>query len=768
MDYIIKFSDPANGQFTIRPYTTNGPASPNVAIPLDVHAISASTSIILQGKGMYDYGESIAASTIHMLENFAAPIEPVYPIQGQLWYKNDTKQMFVYDNGFNASFLINGGFVSPLDVNNNRIIRVSTPIAGSDATNKSYVDNKFFPIIGGTLTGNLIMSPNTLITVPTPIAGFVNDSAVNKLYVDTYVSTVTSGFNALYILKTGDTLTGNLVVSNNARIILPTPSGGFITGNDVVNKDYVDTQISSSTSFVKLIGDIITGPLEINNTGSPLIPGLFVSNGTMSQFDGNVTITTGNIISVGNNVINDLDTPILNTDAANKLYVDTAITTAISGGSGQSLTSVTFANNTLTFTSGILAPILVDNVASVDDIDFISTDIPHNVSAPTNINSVFRSLFNNSGFDYPAIPIRDVLDAIDTLLYDVSSINDRYLYTVNVSVVAAAFTPTSGLNVNGSIEIAGDVTKQYDAGVVFNISAGPNIGDYTVSSSVYTGPNTTIYVTAANQITSTSTLGNVVPYTLSIPFDYITEYNRLQVFKGGLKLYNSTRGQSVITLPPGILEDTPTDIPGSTPYSFNINVNGAGNQPVNINVTYANIPVTAVDTINDSWTVTSNPSNIFNRFSSIEIMNDTLLGAGPTLYTIKKVVDDGITTIIYVNEAIATATGDGHIRYPYTLTSLLTDIRTELQTLYPSPNTPKITLKDDKIFITSQMIGTGSSVVVTDVSLFSLIVGTTINNDTIGTSYGYNEPGQLYLPSHHILLASLPSGGDLFEITYIR
>lgn len=84
-EYIIKKTDPNNGSFIIKSYTTNGPINPN-STTLHEHAVSANTSLVLLGKGTFDYGEPLQTNLINMLENFASDMSPTFPIKGQLWY----------------------------------------------------------------------------------------------------------------------------------------------------------------------------------------------------------------------------------------------------------------------------------------------------------------------------------------------------------------------------------------------------------------------------------------------------------------------------------------------------------------------------------------------------------------------------------------------------------------------------------------------------------------------------------------------------------
>lgn len=255
-DYIINFTDPANGSFVIKPMTTNGPASPTALTPLDPQAVSANTSIVLLGKGMWQYGERVAESFVHMLEHFAYSTPPVYPIQGQMWFKNDAPQgLFVYDGAAWQPVLI-GSFpiTADLDMGGFKIVNLGAPTNPNDAVNLQYANTNFVNISGDTMTGSLIMSGGATQIVQ-PNAPVVNNDLTNKLYVDTLVSTTAAN----YVLKAGDTMTGTLFINGGDLVIQST--GAFTAGTglfdmnaqriqnmaqpvnpqDATTKNYVDT-----------------------------------------------------------------------------------------------------------------------------------------------------------------------------------------------------------------------------------------------------------------------------------------------------------------------------------------------------------------------------------------------------------------------------------------------------------------------------------------------------------------------------------------------
>jgi hypothetical protein len=80
MSYLIIRSDPSKTPITVNDGTVN-------SAPL--------LSVGLVGRNTIDYGQPIATSQVHMLENFADSAPPVNPIPGQLWYDNANKLLHV-------------------------------------------------------------------------------------------------------------------------------------------------------------------------------------------------------------------------------------------------------------------------------------------------------------------------------------------------------------------------------------------------------------------------------------------------------------------------------------------------------------------------------------------------------------------------------------------------------------------------------------------------------------------------------------------------
>lgn len=73
MPYTLRFSDPTKTDEVIVP-----------DMPPGINSVDTSLSLV--GRGYPNYGEKVAGNFLHLLENFASPIPPENPIEGQLWY----------------------------------------------------------------------------------------------------------------------------------------------------------------------------------------------------------------------------------------------------------------------------------------------------------------------------------------------------------------------------------------------------------------------------------------------------------------------------------------------------------------------------------------------------------------------------------------------------------------------------------------------------------------------------------------------------------
>jgi hypothetical protein len=215
MDYQITFTDTAKAPFIVKPYTANGPKEPGSPTPLYSSAVSANTSLTILGKGAFDYGEPIQKNFIHLLENFANKTRPAYPIQGQLWYKNESvgdpnwpgdpasKGLYVYTGTVWTQIFTNGvPLISQLDAGTFKIINVGNAVDDTDALNLRTGDARYVNITGDSMNGTLNMSTNRVSNVGDAVEPF---DAVNRSYGD-----------GRYVRSAGSQMMGTLDLNNNA------------------------------------------------------------------------------------------------------------------------------------------------------------------------------------------------------------------------------------------------------------------------------------------------------------------------------------------------------------------------------------------------------------------------------------------------------------------------------------------------------------------------------------------------------------------------
>lgn len=187
--------------------------------------------------------------------------------------------------------LAGGTMTGPIDMNGQTIDSLAEPTEPDHAANKQYVDawdaklqeqvNAKLPKSGGTMTGAIMMNNQAVTGLPTPANP---TDAVTKQYADDLKSQM--------LPSSGGTMSGAINMGNNTITALGAPVGD----TDATNKEYVDGAITSAiksaegdadAKYLPLAGGTMTGPVEM-----------------------------------GNNKITALATPTENTDAANKEYAD--------------------------------------------------------------------------------------------------------------------------------------------------------------------------------------------------------------------------------------------------------------------------------------------------------------------------------------------------------------------------------------------------------------------------------------------------------------
>jgi hypothetical protein len=244
-------------------------------------------------------------------------------------YNTDNNNAILNVNG-KAQFQKDIDLYGVLNVFGNRIINVTTPITDTDVVNKYYVDSRTFGNLQSNFsTGSLLFGSSSGSISDTSNITLINNTLVFK---NTKGNTIDS-FGKILLRDTLD-LTYNNIIN------VATP----LSDTDAVNKFYVD-----SRTFGNLSGHFSSGSLLFGNTSGS------ISDTSLIYFDNKTLFlynTTGNSLNVSGNInlnfgkITNVTSPSLDTDVANKFYVDSkkingnfSTGQIIIGGTGGSLIS---------------------------------------------------------------------------------------------------------------------------------------------------------------------------------------------------------------------------------------------------------------------------------------------------------------------------------------------------------------------------------------------------------------------------------------------
>lgn len=351
-DYTFKYTDPSNGVLVVHDNTANGHLSPaNPAFYINpitgVTAVSANTSLVFIGKSIAEYGEVVQNNMIYMMEHFSNKSRPLTPIQGQIWNKNadfvdsaypsdpSSKGLYIWTGSTWDSISLASGMVTNLNMNGYRIINLGDPIDVGDAISLGYADDRYLRLSGGIVTGPVTFNGNP-VTIGNSTYLLLNETptqplhAANKKYVDDQDSALQQLLTdmiddviadlSLYVLKSGDTMSGTLTLGQNASLVVTAGGTGTINMgakrvqnvlNPVANQDaatrfYVDTSIQTA----------------IDNIPPPVIPPV----GTI--YAGSLNSTTGVLTfqrteGLSDIVVSGTFAPFAHTQAANTINVNT-------------------------------------------------------------------------------------------------------------------------------------------------------------------------------------------------------------------------------------------------------------------------------------------------------------------------------------------------------------------------------------------------------------------------------------------------------------
>ena len=215
---------------------------------------------------------------------------------------------------------------SDLNVGNNYIYNLLDPSGNQDATTKNYTDTKDNLRLlksGDTMSGQIDMTNHTITNLGTP---FNPTDACSALVAQGITNLAISALSSVYLPINGTTpMTANLDMGtymvSNIGIAIP-------TANQAVAKAHLTSVLGS---YLPLLGGIMTGALNMNSytiNNVPILQAgatitLKILTETIMQIQA-LKVLMSMPIDMGGKLINVMGNGVLSTDAATKGHMDTA------------------------------------------------------------------------------------------------------------------------------------------------------------------------------------------------------------------------------------------------------------------------------------------------------------------------------------------------------------------------------------------------------------------------------------------------------------
>jgi ACT domain-containing protein len=232
--------------------------------------------------------------------------------------------------------LAGGTMSGALNMGTNVINNVGTPVAGTDATTKAYVDTAVAGTSSGTVTS--VAAGTGLTGGPVTTTGTIGiaNQGVDTLQIANDAVTTTQIENGTI---TNDDIQANTIIATqkltsactNNQILQSDGAGNFVCANQ---GSAPVASVYGRTGVILAMDDDYTAS-QVNNTAAGDISATDVQ-AAINELDSEKLNTTGGTItgavSMSSNAITNLPAPSSGGDAANKAYVD-----SVAGGAGDDL-----------------------------------------------------------------------------------------------------------------------------------------------------------------------------------------------------------------------------------------------------------------------------------------------------------------------------------------------------------------------------------------------------------------------------------------------
>lgn len=581
------------------------------------------------------------------------------------------------------------------------------------------------------------------------------------------------------------------------------PIEGQVWYNNSVSKDlFVYTGLSTWTPLV--INGLLNIPFDANNqlitnVANPLTPSdvvnLGYANASYVQLSGGTMV--GFLVLSGD--------PTLNLHAATKQYVDSEI--AIVSGSTTTIgDKVDKAGDTMT------GPLVIDNT-TIDIINSSSIQVVGGSIVMSGVSTLDLGTNRISSVGAPmaaadaatkqyvddtAITITDATHNLNTGIVTLTT------DAASISLPGAPLAPFTHTHIAGAVGyIPFDNTVPHSAILDYYTLLAYGVPSLTALDTALNILSTNIHslTTKTNRYVA---VGNSTT-TMTLPFKYPVNMDKLSVYKNGIKLYRQERAHASISLSTPILLTTVSTL-GPGTYAYNITIDGTlfSNRTIDL----SSLPVSTFALFSEvvrrfaSSLATSASTTVTFSAPLTLLTASTGLMAG-TLYRADVVVN-GVTYTVTVDGSTALTYADLftqlQIQSPFSIPSifsgtlkvdtislgsesniLLTDTPSgPILALFASltnftaitlpvagTTTATVFLDDDgTIKVMSPTVGTGSSVTLAAPSSGTNVftsLGATFSNQSISTTYDYSETGVPMRFSTTVTFPAITSAADKYE-----
>jgi len=495
------------------------------------------TSLSLVGRGYPNYGEKIAGNFLHILENFAGPIPPENPIEGQLWYDTSDvsrKVLRVMDGTATATRWPSAAGIYQQN-NDPKDTSTSGLKDGDIWVDTAAVQLRIYKNGSWTTVGPTIASGSTKTgmeattrdsstgTTSTVILNYVDGVIVSVISNDEFIPQPSiEGFS---VIRPGVNIRPSEVNKNyriwgdadralNLKVSGVNYSGAeFLRKNDYANRGQVvkgHIVFTQSNAALRDSNSINNGLVIDSGTGSEYIQFAKENNNGVlytSVVSGKLIFRTNNLgtsfdaISIGSSSVDIITTTTISKDVtiAGILSVSNTSSNSIQIAGGVTIAKDITANSSVSVTKIVSANTVTVGTASGSGVAIsVSNNATYDIGTTSN---KFRSIYASNVYSSMAVyttAVNAVSVSASSISASTATINNSFVnITGEVKSFAGSSIPSGWLNCNGATFSTSTYAGLFSViGYTYGGSgSGPKVPNMSTSTYITTGTSTGTYLT---------------------------------------------------------------------------------------------------------------------------------------------------------------------------------------------------------------------------------------------------------------------------------